>query len=156
MIQILQQGQECKVQVSIKDFDMRFGDFNVSLIYGYRRTVVEIPKSAMVHDDDWNFFFTFDTEGVVGKVIARCKWREMDDDYPDTWKDNADEQYICFVVSNPCPRFIACPACSEEHDVTYTFTDEPNIGVHYFYLCDSEHNRLLTSDGMNILVLKQQ
>lgn len=76
MITILQQGQEAKVQVSIKDFDMRYRDFNVSLIYGYRRTVVEIPKSAMVHDSDWNYFFTFDTEGIVGKVTARCEWRD--------------------------------------------------------------------------------
>lgn len=156
MITILQQGQEAKVQVSIKDFDMRFGDFKVSLIYGYRRTVVEIPKSAMVHNDDWDYFFTFDTEGIVGKVTARCEWREMDGDYPTTWKVNADEQYLCFIVSNPCPRFIACPACEPDDRVTYTFTDVPNIGERYLYLCDSEHNRLVTSDGMNILVLKQQ
>lgn len=156
MITILQQGTEAKVQVSIKDFDMRFGDFKVSLIYGYRRTVVVIPKSAMVHDDDWNFFFTFVTDGMVGKVTARCEWREMDDDYPDKWKDNIDEQYLCFVVSDPCPRFIACPACEHSGRVTYTFTDEPNIREHYLYLCDSEHNRIVTSDGMNILVLKQK
>jgi hypothetical protein len=156
MITILQQGTEAKVQVSIKDFDMRFGDFSVSLIYGYRRTVVEIPKSAMVHDDDWNFFFTFATDGMVGKVVARCEWREMDDDYPDAWKDNVDEQYLCFVVSDPCPRFIACPACEHSDRVTYKFTDEPNIRERYLYLCDSEHNRIVTSDGMNILVLKQQ
>lgn len=155
MITILQQGQEAKVQVSIKDFDMRYRDFKVSLIYGYRRTVVEIPKSAMVNDDEGNWYFGFDTEGMVGKITALCEWQVPDEDYPDQFQTRTDEQYLCFVVATPCPRFICCPACSGEHDVTYTFTDENNVSVFYLYLCDCDHNPILTKDGENILVLNK-
>ena len=49
---ILQQGEEAKFQIAIKDFDMEANDFQVTLIYGYRRTTQLITKGQMVHAAD--------------------------------------------------------------------------------------------------------
>lgn len=156
MITILQQGTETKYKVKIKDFDMQYGEFKVSLIYGYRRTVVEILKSQMVSDDDNNFYFTFDTDDIVGKVIARCEWIIPDDDYPDNKRTITDEQFLCFVAPNPCPKFITCPACTKDSDVTYTLTDTPNLGTKYYVMCDYKHNPIVSVDDEYLLVLKEK
>lgn len=156
MITIIQQGTEAKFKVEIKNFDMEFGEFKVSLIYGYRRTVVEIQKSQMVTDDEGNYYFGFDTEGMVGKVTARCEWIVPDDDYPDDEQTHVDEQYLCFVVPNPCPQFIACPDCKTDGIVKYTPTDEHHIGTRYMFLCDNRHNRIVTVDGDFLMALKQK
>ena len=156
MITIIQQGTEAKFKVEIKDFDMRYDDFKVSLIYGYRQTVIEIPKEQMVVDvDDYSYYFVFDTKDMVGQVTARCEWFVRDSDYPDDRQTHVNEQFLCFVVSDPCPKFITCPACKEDGEVKYTLTEGHNIGADYYILADKEYGHIVTSDGENILVLKK-
>lgn len=153
---ILQQGEEAKFQIAIKDFDMDANDFKVELVYGYRRTTVEIDKSQMVHSADGKYFFTFDTDGMAGRVTAVCTWQVPDTDYQDGYRQETDEQYLCFVVSVPCPQFISCPQCgANDHPVTYTRTEQSSIADEYTYLACADYDRILTCDNEVILVRKE-
>ena len=153
---ILQQGEEAKFQVAIKDFDMDENDFKVELVYGYRRTTVEIDKSQMVRSANGKYFFTFDTDGMVGRVTAVCTWQVPDTDYADGYRQETDEQYLCFVASVPCPQFISCPQCgANDYPVTYTRTEQSSIADEYTYLACADYDRILTSDNEIILVLKE-
>lgn len=152
---ILQQGEEAKFQIEITDFDMEANDFQVTLTWGYRRTTMVITKSQMVHATDGKWYFTFDTDGMVGRVSIKCLWQVPDTDYADGYRQEADEQYLCFVAAVPCPQFISCPQCgANDHPVTYTRTETSSIADDYAYLLTSEGDRLITSDNEYILVLK--
>ena len=150
---IIQQGEVAKFQVQIADFDMEANDFNVELIYGYRRTTVTIEKAQML-ENGGQYYIVFDTDGMVGRVTARCTWLVPDTDAPDGYREKADEQYLCFVVTTPCPQFITCPACTEEQQVTYTRTDQSDIADKYQRLADRYDRPLLTVDDEYIFVLK--
>ena len=135
---IIQQGEEVKFQVQIKDFDMEANDFRVELVYGYRRTTVTIEKVQMLENSGL-FYIIFDTDDIVGRVTARCTWFIPDTDAPDSYREKVDEQFLCFVVTTPCPQFITCPKCSSVgHDVRYELTDEPDIAAKYLRLCVTE------------------
>ncbi len=153
---ILMQGEEAKFHVAIKDFDMDANSFAVTLIYGYRRVKMEITKAQMFQDGGGNWYFVFDTDGMVGRVTARCTWRVPDADCPDGYREESDEQYLCFVATTPCPQFIACPACTQDGRVTYTRTEESDVAGLYAYLACADYDRILTCDNEVILVLKEQ
>jgi hypothetical protein len=150
---IIQQGEEAKFQVQIKDFDMEANDFSVELIYGYRRTTVTIEKAQMLENGGL-YYIIFDTDGMVGRVTARCTWHVPDTDAPDGYREKTDEQYLCFVVTTPCPQFLTCPACTDEHLVTYTRTEQSDISEKYQRLADCYDRPLLTVDDEYIFVLK--
>ena len=152
---ILQQGEEAKFQIAIKDFDMESNDFQVTLIYGYRRTTQLITKGQMVHAADGKWYFTFDTDGMVGRVSIECLWQVPDTDYADGYRQETDEQYLCFVASTPCPQFVACPACTDDHPVTYTRTEQSSIADEYTYLACADYDRIITCDDEIILVRKE-
>lgn len=152
---IIQQGEVGKFQVQIADFNMEEGDFKVELIYGYRRTVVTIEKSQMIENGGL-FYFAFDTEDMIGRVTARCTWYVEDSDVSGALREKADEQYLCFVVATPCPQFLSCPACTQEHPVTYTRTDQSDIADKYERLADLYDRPFVTVDDEYIFVLKPQ
>lgn len=151
---ILQQGEEAKFQVAIKDFDMEANTFAVTLIYGYRRVKVEIEKSQMFQDGAGNWYFVFNTDNMVGRITALCTWRVPDADCSDGYREESDEQYLCFVATTPCPQFLVCPACTQDGRVTYTRTEESDIAGMYAYLACADYDRILTCDDEVILVLK--
>ena len=153
---ILQQGEEAKFQIAIKDFDMEANDFQVTLIYGYRRTTQLITKGQMVHAADGKWYFTFDTDGMVGRVSIECLWQVPDTDYADGYRQETDEQYLCFVVTTPCPKF-SCPSCDYTHNqvVTYTRTEQSSIADEYTYLGCADYDRIITCDDEIILVKKE-
>lgn len=152
---IIQQGEEAKFRIEIADFDMQANDFTLELIYGYRRTVMEISKSAMFSDGDGRWYFVFDTDDMVGRVTARCTWMVPDTDASGEIREKIDEQYLCFVVQTPTPQFISCPALTEQHDVTYTRTEESSIAEMYYRLTDFYGHPLVTAEDEYICVLKQ-
>lgn len=150
-LKIIQKGEISKYKVDIDDFNMTLNDFKVELIYGYRRTVIEIDKKQMFANN--GFFFSFETQDIIGPVIARCTWYIPDTDEEDGLREKVDEQLLCFIASTPCPQFVVCPACESEGRVTYTRTDESNIGI-YELLTVSEGSALRTSDDLYLYVLK--
>lgn len=149
---IIQQGETAKFKVAIADFDMDANNFKVELIYGYRRTVVEIPKSKMLVNGS-DYYFVFDTDGMVGRVKARCTWYVPDSDVSGD-RERVDEQFLCFIVTTPCPQFFTCPACAISTTVTYTRTNQSDIADEYERLCDYYGRPIKTRDDEYIYVHK--
>lgn len=152
---ILQQGEEAKFYIDIDGFDMDGRVFRVELIYGYRRHVMTITKEQMAKSTRDRWYFVFDTEDMLGKVVARCVWSVYDEDFPENSREEVDEQYLCFVASVPCPQMIPCPACTQDRVVTYERTTESTLAELYKYLCDKDGNRIVSSDDCYMLVLKE-
>ena len=152
---IIQQGEVVKFQVQIADFDMEADNFRVEMIYGYRRTTVTIEKEQML-ENGGQYYIVFDTEDMVGRVTARCVWLVPDTDVQGSEREKTDEQFLCFVVTTPCPQFLTCPACTDEHPVTYTRTEQSDIAEKYQRLADRYDRPLVTVDGDFIFVVKPQ
>ena len=147
-ITILRRGTEAKCYVDIKNVTMEDIDFKVELIYGYRRTTIEIEKSQMSQDTQGKWFFVFNTEGIIGLLTARCTWYLTDTDCPDGERTKVDEQPLCFVADAPCTKLFACPCAKSDSVVTYTFTDDSDIASEYVRLCDCDGHPLATSDDL--------
>lgn len=152
---IIQRGEIVKFQVQIADFDMEANNFRVELIYGYRRTTVTIEKEQML-ENGGQFYIIFDTEDMVGRITARCVWFVPDTDVQGSEREKTDEQFLCFVVTTPCPQFLTCPSCTDDHPVTYTRTEQSDIADKYQRLADRYDRPFLTADGDYIFVVKPQ
>lgn len=154
---IIPQGELVKFKIDIKDknFDIVFDDFTILLIYGMRGESVEIKKSDCIIAAE-GCYFSFDTSKMIGKVTAVCAYDVGDSDTGGE-RRRVDMQILCFVSPVPCPRFLACPACSaEEHQVEYTLITDSDVTASYKLLCDCYGTVLVTRDLMNIYVLAQQ
>lgn len=151
---IIQQGEIAKFRIEITDFDMASNDFKVELIYGYDRKVVEIDKSDMA-DSGSTFYFSFDSSEMVGRVTARCTWYFEDTDVHGSVREKVEEQYLCFIVTTPCPQFLTCPSCDTTNQlVTYTRIEQSSIADRYQRLADVYGRPILTVDSEYIYVLK--
>ena len=147
-ITILRRGTEAKCYVDIKNVTMEDINFKVELIYGYRRTTIEIEKSKMSQDTQGKWFFVFKTEGIIGLLTARCTWYMKDTDCPDGERTKVDDQPLCFVADATCTKLFACPCAKSDSVVTYTFTDESDIASEYVRLCDCDVHPLATTDDL--------
>lgn len=151
-ITILRRGTEAKCYVAIKDVAMEDIDFKVELIYGYRRTTIEIDKSQMKQDTQGKWFFMFDTDSIIGLVTARCTWILNDTDCPDGERTKVDEQPLCFIADVTCTKLFTCPCAATDSVVTYTFTNESDIASEFLRLCDCDGHPLATSDDLYLYV----
>ena len=147
-ITILRRGTEAKCYVDIKNVTMEDIDFKVELIYGYRRTTIEIEKSQMSQDTQGKWFFVFNTDDIIGLLTARCTWYLTDTDCPDGERTKVDEQPLCFVADATCTKLFACPCAKSDSVVTYTFTDDSDIASEYVRLCDCDVHPLATTDDL--------
>lgn len=153
---IIQQGEIAKFKIEIDSFDMLANDFKLELIYGYSRNIVEIKKSDMV-DSGGTYYFSFDTGEMVGRVIARCTWYLEDTDVEGSEREKVEEQYLCFVVTTPCPQFLTCPACDTTNQlVIYTRTEQSSIADRYQRLVDVYGRPIKTVDSEYIYVAKPE
>jgi len=151
---ILQQGEEAKFKVAIKDFDQEANYFGLKLIYCYRRKEVKIEKADMLEDSGGAWYFTFPTDGIIGRIEVECTWHVPDTDFEEGYRVETDRQYLAFVADTPDPQLIVCPSVSGDRPVTYTREMESSIADRYDFLMDSEQRILLTSDLDIILVNK--
>lgn len=139
---IIQQGKKVKYIVTSRNhnFNIEEDDFRVELIYGMMGKKLVIQKSDMMYGTDGEYIMQFSTSGMVGKVVARTVYYVHDTDIdPDGEREEVDEQIICFVVSTPCPVLLNCPKCSsEDHDIHFERTEEPDIAAMYLRLCVTE------------------
>ena len=148
--QIIQQGERAKYIVTSNraDFDFGENDFYLEIIYGMMGSKITIEKTDFQKLDDY-WVFSFPTDNIVGKVMARLVMQIGD-------RQEVDEQYIGVVISSPCPQFFRCPKCeSVGHDVTYERTEESDIGEKYAILCDCDGVPIMTSDDEYICVLRE-
>ena len=147
--QIIQQGERAKyiVKSNRADFDFGENDFYLEIIYGMMGSKITIEKTDFQKLDDY-WVFSFPTDNIVGKVMARLVMEIGD-------RQEVDEQYIGVVISTPCPQFFKCPKCeSVGHDVIYDRTEESDIGDKYAMLCDRDGVPIMTSDDEYICVLR--
>jgi hypothetical protein len=147
--QIIQQGERAKYIVTSnrQDFDFGVNDYHLEIIYGMMGAKITIEKTDFQKFDDYRVF-SFPTDNIVGKVLARLVMQIGD-------RQEVDEQYIGVVISTPCPQFFMCPKCeSVGHDVTYERTEESDIGNKYAMLCDCNGVPIMTTDDEYICVLR--
>lgn len=146
---IIQQGERAKYIVTSQreDFDFGVNDYHLEIIYGMMGAKITIEKTDFQKLDDY-WVFSFPTDNIVGKVMARLVMQIGD-------RQEVDEQYIGMVISSPCPQFFKCPKCeSVGHDVTYERTEESDIGDKYAMLCDCNGVPIMTTDDEYICVLR--
>ncbi len=151
-IKIIRRGTEAKVLIDIKQVAMEDIDFNVELIYGYRRNTITIPKSEMQQDTKGGWFFMFPTDDIIGVVTARCTWILNDTDCEDGERTKVDDQPLCFVADAACTKLFSCPCAKDESAVQYTFTDESDIASEFLRLCDCDGHPLATDDDYYLYV----
>ena len=154
---IIVQGETVKYILLIdrQDFSMSNGDFQVELRWGLQGQTKVIKKSEMMEASS-GWLFSFSTDGMVGKVVAKCTWFYDDTDVSGAIRPETDEQIIAFVVTTPCPKFQACPKCTGDHDVTYTRIEESEITAKYERLVDCYDRPLITSDDCYIYALRDE
>ena len=153
---ILQQGEEAKFKIEIADFAMEDNAFSVQFSWGYRRNVMTIEKNQMFQGPDGKWYFVFDTDDMSGRVTALCTWRVPDSDCNDGFREETNEQYLCFVATTPCPK-LSCPSCNytQNQVVTYTRTEVSSIADSYAYLETDEGDKIISCDNEIMLVLKE-
>ena len=158
LTRIVQEGEEVKFQITItqQGFNMNEDNFRVKLTYGMLSKELIITKEQMVSNDLDEWFFMFDTTGMVGRIKAECSFDVPDSDYPDGFRTEVDRQFILVVISHPLPARICVPVGdTQDHTVIYERTEQSDIAELYAYLTDRRGAHLLTSDGEKILVLKK-
>ena len=153
---IIVQGEMVKYLLTIdrEDFSMANGNFQVELRWGLMGSKMVIQKSEMYESTD-GYLLAFSTDGMVGKVIAKCTWYYEDTDVPGAVRPETDEQVIAFVVTTPCPKFQACPKACGDHDVTYERIEDSEITAKYARLVDAYDRPFITSDDCYIYVLRE-
>ena len=158
LTRIVQEGEEVKFQITItqQGFNMNEDNFCVKLTYGMLSKELIITKEQMISNDLDEWFFMFDTTGMVGRIKAECSFDVPDSDYPDGFRTEVDRQFILVVISHPLPARICVPVGdTQDHTVIYERTEQSDIAELYAYLTDRRGAHLLTSDGEKILVLKK-
>ena len=158
LTRIVQEGEEVKFQITItqQGFNMNEDNFRVKLTYGMLSKELIITKEQMISNDLDEWFFMFDTTGMVGRIKAECSFDVPDSDYPDGFRTEVDRQCILVVISHPLPARICVPVGdSQDHTVIYERTEQSDIAELYAYLTDRRGAHLLTSDGEKMLVLKK-
>ena len=149
------QGERAKYFVRSDKWNFNFEEnsFYLEILYGMMGGKITIEKSDFQYLDG-RWVFSFPTDDMIGPVKARLVMEIFDPDCPDDVREEVDEQYIAFVITNPCPQFLRCPACDGEHDIVYERTEQSDIAERYARLADKNGNRLRTADGGYLFVLR--
>lgn len=140
-LNILQRGDKKKFIITSRNphLDMEACDFYVEQIYGMRQNKVVVQKKDMLYGTDGEYVMILDTSKMIGKVTFRFVWWAIDTDInPSQRRKEVDDQVVAFVVNTPNPKLFCCPASSDDHDVYYQMTDEPDIAAKYLRLCATE------------------
>lgn len=149
------QGERAKYFISSerKDFSLEDDGFYLEIVYGLQNKKITIPKTDFLYlNEKW--LFSFPTTDIVGPVVARLVMEIEDETCPDGIRQEVDEQYIGFVITSPCPKFVVCPACKGDHEIKYERTEESDIGNRYARLCDKNGHPLKTVNDGFIYVLR--
>lgn len=156
--QIIQQGERGKyfIRSDKRDFNLETDNYWLEIIHGMPAEKIVIHKSEFLNLLG-RWVFSFPTDNIVGPVLARLVMEIFDPDCPDGLRTEIDEQYIAFVVTNPCPQFFKCPCCfgTGEHEIVYDRTEESDIGSRYARLCDVDGHPFRTSDDGYLYVLRE-
>lgn len=155
---IIQKGDVAKYQIEIahEDFDQLFNDFCVILHFGMDCGTRHISKKQMFHDEEGNWFFTFNTKDLpLGPVKAETRYWVPDSDMDGGLREEAEWTWIGFITDNPCPRFASHfrDACVPDH-VTFRRTYRSDANTLYQDLLDVDNEYMKDSEEMQLKVRK--
>ena len=152
---IIMQGERAKYFIRSDKLNFNFfeNSFYLELIYGMQGEKITLQKSDFLYINE-RWIFSFPTDDIVGAVKARLVMEIFDPDCPDDVRQEVDEQYIAFVITNPCPQFFKCPCTGGDHDIVYERTEQSDIGELYARLTDRNGKHLRTRDGGYLFVLR--
>lgn len=152
---IIMQGERAKYFIRSDKWNFNFfeNSFYLELIYGMQGEKITLHKSDFLYINE-RWIFSFPTDDIVGAVKARLVMEIFDPDCPDDVRQEVDEQYIAFVITNPCPQFFKCPCTGGDHDIVYERTEQSDIGELYARLTDRNGKHLRTRDGGYLFVLR--
>ena len=152
---IIMQGERAKYFISSKksNFNFEENSYWLEILYGMQGKKITIPKSEFLYLND-HWIFSFPTDDIVGPVKARLVMEIFDPDCPEDLRTEIDEQYIGIVITNPCPQFLRCPACTGEHEIEYERTEASDIGERYARLADKNGHRLRNAGDGYLFVLR--
>lgn len=156
---IVQQPEDVKYKITItrEGFDMNTHDFRVKLSWGLLGHSLTITKDEMFSSENDEWFFTFSSANMFGRVIAECSYDVPDDDFEDGFRTEVNRQYLCVVVTLPLPITICCPPLPDPTEaVKYEREGDSNVTELYAYLVDHEGDNLATTDGERLMVLKKR
>lgn len=154
---IIQQGEMAKYQVIIEheDFTMTENDFRLILTWGMRGDSLTISKADMLENDNGQFYFTFATNDMVGKVQVECQYDVPDDDYEDGYRTEVERQPLCFVnASAKLPSGCDC-GLFDGHHVTFVRQTRGGLKTLYVILRDFSGNILRDMNGSILRALKR-
>lgn len=159
---IIQTGDIVKYHLKIEhqDFDMQRDEFNVTISWGVFGKSVSISKDKMLCDEEGNWFFVFESDDMVGHILATCTYLVADTDVEGGYREEVDRQYIGFATKNPCPRFCCeCMFFTEDNQhVLYTRIYRSDANTLYLNLRtteeNGEHRPILDSEGKQLRARK--
>ena len=154
---IIQQGEMAKYQIIIEheDFSMTENDFRLLLTWGMRGESLTISKADMLENDNGQFYFTFATKDMVGKVQVECQYDVPDDDYEDGYRTEVERQPLCFVnTSSKLPCGCDCGLYDGTH-VTYVRQTRGGLKTLYVILRDFSGNIMRDMNGSILRALKR-
>ena len=96
-VNVIPQGEQAvfSVKSNRMNFSFEDNDFMIEIIYGMMGAKITIEKTDFQKLDDY-WVFSFPTDNIVGKVMARLVMQIGE-------RQEVDEQYIGVVISSPCP-----------------------------------------------------
>ena len=152
---IIPQGERAKYYVRSEKWNFSFEDnvYYLEIIYGLFGQKIVIPKTDFLFLNGMHLF-SFPTDDIVGPVKARLVMDIVDPDCPDDVRQEVDEQYIGFVISQPCPQFFKCPKCCGGKEIIYTRTEESDFGEKYALLCDKNGVPFATSEDEYLCIIR--
>lgn len=157
-ISIIQQGEMAKYKIIVTDpeYDLDTSDFTIELSWGLFGKKILIRKSDCTRSEDGNWYFTFSTEEMIGKVTAKFVIEVIDLDIASGVRQMVNRQVICFVAVTGCPQYLNCHCCVGENFVKYEYITDTNVMQEYEMLVSSDNQYFETSDNQILYVLRKK
>lgn len=154
---IVTKGDIAKYWLNIThaDFTQADDDYRVVLTWGFFGHSKTIEKKDMVTDEDGHIYLLFDSSYMMGWIKATCIYEVNDSDVEGGIRREVNDQWLCFVTSNPTPNICDIPAGGDGH-VEYTRVYGSDVRTAWLNLRDSNKQPLRDSDGQQLRVHRSE
>ncbi len=154
---IVTKGDIAKFWLNIThaDFVQADNDYKVDLSWGFFGQHITIEKNDMVKDEEGHIYLVFDSSDMAGWVKATCSYDVNDSDVEGGIRREVNDQWLCFVTSNPTPAICDRPSGGDGH-VTYTRVYGSDVHAAWLNLRDSNQQPICDSDGQQLRVHRSE
>ena len=154
---IVTKGDVAKFWLNIThaDFVQADDDYKVDLSWGFFGQHITIEKKDMVTDEEGHIYMLFDSSDMLGWVKATCNYDVNDSDVEGGIRREVNDQWLCFVTSNPTPHICDRPSGGDGH-VEYTRVYGSDVHTAWLNLRDSNKQPLRDSDGQQLRVHRSE